>query len=309
MTIAVNKVYEGDCLEVAQQIEAGSVDLILTDPPYGKMNGYNGIDWDFVINPADLFKVANRILRQNGKLVLFSQEPYTSRLITEAHPNLPFSYKMIWEKDHFANNLLANKAPVSFFEDILVFSKKYDTENRHPLREYFARVHEFIGLTKKAIIDEIGQRADHVFRTNSTQFVLCTEETYNALIDKFGIDRMEGFKTYEELQKIDRKYRRSVFNLWEGGKYKSNILRYKKDYDGYHPTQKPVALLEDLIKTYSNEGDLVVDLTCGSGSTCVAAINTNRRFIGIEIESKYVKIANKRIEEALHARTAKVSAN
>ena len=208
LTLAVNKVYEGDCLEVSQKITVGSVDLILMDPPYGKMNGYNGIDWDFVINPADLFQVANRILRQNGRLILFSQEPYTSRLITEAHPNLPFSYKMIWEKDSFANHLLANKAPVSFFEDILVFSKTYDTENRHPLREYFARVREFIALTKKAIVDEIGQRADHVFRTNSTQFVLCTEETYNALIDKFGIDRMEGFKTYEELQKIDRKYRR-----------------------------------------------------------------------------------------------------
>src|SRR5690606_4203686 len=88
LTLAVNKVYEGDCLEVSQQIADGSVDLILMDPPYGKMNGYNGIDWDFVINPADIFKVANRIRRQNGRLVIFSQEPYTSRLITEAHPNL-----------------------------------------------------------------------------------------------------------------------------------------------------------------------------------------------------------------------------
>lgn len=308
MSGLVNRIIHGDCLEVSQQIASGSVDLIVTDPPYGKMNGYNGIDWDFAINPADLFGVANRILRQNGKLVLFSQEPYTSRLITGARPDLPFSYKMIWEKDHFANALFVKKAPVSLYEDILVFSNTYDVGNTHPLRAYFSEVRDFIGLTKKKIIDEIGQRADHVFRTNSSQFALCAEETYNALIDEFGIDRMKGFKTYEELQEIDRKYGRGVFNLWEGGKYKSNILRYKKDYDGYHPTQKPVALLEDLIKTYSNEGDLVVDLTCGSGSTCVAAANTGRQFIGIERERGYVEIANKRIEEALQAQASKAGA-
>jgi site-specific DNA-methyltransferase (adenine-specific) len=308
MSGLVNRIIHGDCFEVSQQIASGSVDLIVTDPPYGTMNGFNGIDWDFAINPADLFGVANRILRQNGKLVLFSQEPYTSRLITGAHPNLPFSYKMIWEKDHFANALLVNKAPVSLYEDILVFSNTYDTANTHPLRAYFSEVLDFIGLTKKEIIDEIGQRADHVFRTDSTQFALCTEQTYVELITRYGIDRMEGFKTYEELSEINRKTSKSVFNLWEGGKYKSNILRYKKDYDGYHPTQKPVALLEDLIKTYSNEGDLVVDLTCGSGSTCVAAANTGRQFIGIERERGYVEIANKRIEEALQAQASKAGA-
>lgn len=308
MSGLVNRIIHGDCFEVSQQIASGSVDLVVTDPPYGTMNGFNGIDWDFVINPADLFEVANRILRQKGKLVLFSQEPYTSRLITGAIPNMPFSYRMIWEKDHFANALLVKKAPVSLYEDILVFSKTYDTDGIHPLRVYFSEVLDFIGLTKKEIIDEIGQRADHVFRTNSTQFSLCAEQTYVELITRYGIDRMEGFKTYEELREIDRKTKQNVFNLWEGGEYKSNILRYKKDYDGYHPTQKPVALLEDLIKTYSNEGDLVVDLTCGSGSTCVAAANTRRQFIGIERERGYVEIANKRIEEALQAQASKAVA-
>jgi site-specific DNA-methyltransferase (adenine-specific) len=107
---------------------------------------------------------------------------------------------------------------------------------------------------------------------------------------------MDGFIPYEELAKIDRHFS-SIFNLWEGGKYKSNILRYKKDYDGFHPTQKPVLLLEDLIKTYSNEGDLVVDLTMGSGSTAIACINTGRSFIGIEKEPKYVELARKRVKE------------
>ena len=88
----------------------------------------------------------------------------------------------------------------------------------------------------------------------------------------------------------------NTFNLWQGKKYKSNILKYKKDYDGHHPTQKPVLLLEDLIKTFSNKNDLIVDLTMGSGSTGVACKNTNRNFIGIEQNEKYFKIAKERIE-------------
>ncbi len=87
----------------------------------------------------------------------------------------------------------------------------------------------------------------------------------------------------------------ATFNLWEGKKYKSNILKYKKDYDGYHPTQKPVLLLEDLIKTFSNENDLVVDLTMGSGSTGVACKKSNRHFIGIEKDETYFKLAVERV--------------
>ena len=88
----------------------------------------------------------------------------------------------------------------------------------------------------------------------------------------------------------------SVFNLWQGGKSKSNVLEYKKDNDGYHPTQKPVALLEDLIQTYSNEGNTVLDFTMGSGSTGVACVNTSRNFIGIELDEGYFQIAKQRIE-------------
>jgi site-specific DNA-methyltransferase (adenine-specific) len=169
-------------------------------------------------------------------------------------------------------------------------------EGIHPLRQYFKLVMAYIGLSKKEIIDRIGQRADHTFRTDSTQYGLCTESTYNELIQVFSIDKMQGFKTYEELRVIDKKYD-STFNLWEGNKYKSNILKYKKDYGGLHPTQKPILLLEDLIKTFSNEGDLVVDLTMGSGSTGVACKNLNRNFIGIELDPEYFKIAEKRINE------------
>ena len=300
------KLIHGDCLKEHEQIESGSVDLILTDLPYGTVKGIGkseGInhgmkgktEWDTVIDTDKIMSIANRVLRKNGKMVLFSQEPYTSRLITESIPNVPFSYRMIWEKDHYANALIAKKAPVSYFEDILIFSKNYDQEGLHPLREYFKNVYEFIGLNVKQIIEKIGQCADHTFRTDSTQFSLCTERTYNELIEIFRINEMEGFKAFEELRKKDLP---STFNLWEGNKYKSNILKYKKDYNGYHPTQKPVMLLEDLIKTFSNEGNLVVDLTMGSGSTGVACVNTNREFIGIELNEGYFTIAEKRIKEA-----------
>ena len=305
-----NILYNGDCLIESDKIESGSVDLILTDLPYGTMKGINevfvgygrknhdGHLWDEVIDTNEIYKIANRILRKNGKMVLFAQEPFTTELINKAIPNIPFSYRMIWEKDDFANALNAKKAPVNYYEDVLVFSKNNEFEGLHPLRSYFKQVFEFIGVTKKRIIEIIGQRADHVFRFKSSQFDLCTLETYKDIINSFGINQMQGFKEFAELKEIDNEFKNkfaSTFNLWEGKKYKSNILKYKKDYDGYHPTQKPVLLLEDLIKTFSNENDLVVDLTMGSGSTGVACKNTNRDFIGIEMSEQYFNIAEKRI--------------
>ena len=294
------ELYKGDCLIESDKIESGSVDLILTDLPYGIMNtdggrklGING--WDLAIEPKKVFDIANRILRKNGKMILFSQEPYTTKLITEAIPNIPFGYRATWEKDNFAVALGAKVNMVSFTEDILVFSKKYDLEGLHPLRIYFKSVMEFIGLNLKQINTKLEhRRAEHCFYLDSTQFGLCTEKTYLELIEVFNINNVNGFKTFKELKEIDFKYE-SRFNLWEGKKYKSNILKYKKDYTGHHPTQKPVLLLEDLIKTFSNEGDLVVDLTMGSGSTGVACKNTNRSFIGIEQDEKYFEIANERI--------------
>ena len=295
----INQIICGDFLVEQEKVKNSSADLILTDLPYGTMNGFNGIDWDFTIEPKRVYQIANRILRKNGKMVLFSQEPYTSRLITEVIPNVPFNYRMIWEKDSFANALLCNKAPVNYFEDILVYSKTHDTEATHPLRIYFNYVMDFIELNLKQINNKLGhRRAEHTFYIDSTQYELCTEKTYQELIDVFGINKMQDFKEYAELKPIDDKFKNdlpSIFNLWEGKKYKSNILKYKKDYDGYHPTQKPILLLEDLIKTFSNEGDLVVDLTAGSGSTAVACINTKRNYIIIEKEEEYCEIARRRV--------------
>ena len=297
---------KGDCLIESDKIESGSVDLILTDLPYGNMNtdggrklGING--WDITIEPKKVFEIANRILRKNGKMILFSQEPYTTKLITEAIPNIPFGYRATWEKDNFAVALGAKVNMVSFTEDVLVFSKNHDTEAIHELRPYFKLVMYFIGLNLKQINSKLGhRRAEHTFYIDSTQYGLCTYKTYLELIDVFNIHKMDGFKIFAELKEIDNEFKKkfaSSFNLWEGKKYKSNILKYKKDYTGHHPTQKPVLLLEDLIKTFSNEGDSVVDLTMGSGSTGVACVNTNRNFIGIEQDDKYFEIATERIKE------------
>lgn len=305
----LNKIYNEDCLKGAERIPSGSVDLILTDPPYGTVKNAPknwtvgnkaSHGWDEAVNPEDLFGVANRILRRNGRLVLFSQEPYTSRLITEAHPNIPFSYRMIWEKNDFANALLVNKAPVSYYEDILVFSKTHDTEGLHPLRAYFKKVRQYIPATTGEINKALDNVMSSHYFTNGAQFSIPVERDYDKLIQVFSIDKMQGFKTFTELKPIDVQFKKdlpSTFNLWEGNKYKSNILKYRKDYDGYHPTQKPVLLLEDLIKTFSNEGDTVVDLTMGSGSTGVACKNTKRNFIGFELDENYFNIANERIEQ------------
>lgn len=305
------KLHKGDCLIESDKIESGSVDLILTDLPYGNMNtdggrklGING--WDLAIEPKKVFNIANRILRKNGKMVLFSQEPYTTRLISEAIPNIPFSYRATWEKDNFAVALGANKNMVSFTEDVLVFSKTHDTEDLHPLRNYLKECKQKSRMTNKQFnhlfsdyTNKKGNRDRSVLEHYwaPAQFHLPTEDIYKNILQPTGF-----FTTpYEELKKIDNEFKNkfaSTFNLWEGKKYKSNILKYKKDYDGYHPTQKPVLLLEDLIKTFSNEGDLVVDLTMGSGSTGVACKNTNRDFTGIEMDDKYFDIAKSRIESA-----------
>ncbi len=182
--------------------------------------GKNKTNWDNTISPKDIFEVANRILRMNGKLILFSQQPYTTELISNAITNLPHSYNMIWEKDHFANSLIAKKAPVSYYEDILVFSKMYDLEGLHPLRAYFRDIINYIGLKLGEINKVLGHRsAEHTFYINSTQYSLCKEDVYEELVRVFRIDLMQEFKTYDELRDIDKKYD-SIFNLWEGNKHK-----------------------------------------------------------------------------------------
>ncbi|MBK9482638.1 MAG: site-specific DNA-methyltransferase [Bacteroidetes bacterium] len=203
------------------------------------------------------------------------------------------NYNLIWEKTDFANNLIINNACANFYEDILLFTNY--SSNGNPIRDYLNGEKELCYLVG---IDDIelrklcgfslkgGGRLSHYWGIKYWSM-----PTYNVYrnLQKTGFFKMD----YVELKKLGQT--ESTFNLWEGNKYKSNILKYKKDYNGYHPTQKPVLLLEDLVKTFSNEGDLVCDLTMGSGSTGVACKNTNRSFIGIEKDENYFKIAEQRI--------------
>lgn len=323
------KLMQGDCLELMKTIEAGSVDLVLCDPPYGTMNGSgktfkdtfgDKYNWDNILPFGPMFTHLDRVLRQNGRAVLFSQEPFTFGLMSHAIPNLPFSYRMVWEKNNFANALGAKSAPVNYFEDILMFQKRHDYEALHPLRPYFKQVLDFVGLNlkeinkrlghrraehcfyvtpKKALLTELGGGIDHTLRVGSSQFALCIEPTYKELIDKFGIDKMRGFKRYAQLKAIDIRFKQKqapTFNLPPNKKHKSNIFKYSKPTKSVHPTQKPVPLLCDLIETFSRPNDLILDFTMGSGSTGVAVIKTGRRFIGIEQNPKYFKIAQTRLK-------------
>jgi site-specific DNA-methyltransferase (adenine-specific) len=232
-------------------------------------------------------------------MILFAQEPYTTDLIKSAIPNIPFSYRAIWDKDSFANALGCNKAMVGCFEDILIFTKAIEDKREHSLQDYF--YNEFIksGISAKEYCDKLGTKHASHFFTKGMQFRVPNEKYLKQLQELtglFDISIEEVKQKQEEFLDYNRTKFPSTFNIWDGKKYKSNILRYKKDYGGHHPTQKPVLLLEDLIKTYSDEGNTVVDLTMGSGSTGVACVNTNRDFIGIEMDEKYFEIAKNRIE-------------
>lgn len=326
------KLYKGDCLIQSDKIKNGSVDLILTDLPYGT----TACIWDEIIPFKSMWDVFYRVLRPNGFIILTASQPFTTKLISSNIDR--FSHQWIWQKEQGSNPLLANKMPMKNFEDVLVFSNeaiKHDTKGEHPQRKYFKKVLDFIGIKKKIIINTVGQCADHCFRVNSTQYSLCTNKTYNKLIDIYNIDKMHGFTEWnildiqnkkfrtELIKKFDKKNPR-VYNpqMTEGKKYKSgggyvkhldqfleggktsnkryptSIIEFATDKSkSLHPTQKPTALLEYLIKTYTNEGMTVFDATMGSGSTGVAAKNTNRNFIGIEKDETYFNIAEKRIKE------------
>ena len=311
--LEIDKIYNIDCLEGMKHIPDGSIDAIICDLPYGTMKGSGkwekmGMkgdqhDWDEIIPTDKLFEQYERVLRRNGVAILFSQEPYTSHLRTFEPRNMEFLYPMIWLKDSAGMALGAKKNPLGFFEDINVFRKFVQLAGDNPLRDYFRKVLEFIAVPKKDAVQRLGTRAQHCFNVDGNQFSLCTEDTYRDLVELYHFDKMEGFMTFEECKRIDREFKDGytdpdpvIFNLPERALYKSNVLQYAKDTDGFHPTQKPVALIADLIRTYSNEGDTILDNCMGSGTTAVACIKEKRHFIGFELNKEYYDKACKRID-------------
>ena len=207
--------YHSDCFNIMGNLinQGVKVDLILTDPPYNtikgiKLKGWDKktTEWDNTLDTKTMFECIEKLLRVNGACILFSQEPYTSYLRQYNPYNMVFSYPLYWLKDHFANNLSCNKAPVNYIENLSVFYKKYDSEIQHPLRSYAKTLLDEIGLSYKSIEKKLGHsKADHFLnRINSSQFALCTEETYEELINVFSIDKFSCFLSYEDLEKIKK---------------------------------------------------------------------------------------------------------
>jgi len=313
-----NKIYQGDCLEVMKDIPDKSIDMILCDLPYGT----TACKWDTIIPFEPLWEQYKRIIKDNGAIVLTASQPFTSALVMS---NIKmFKYEWIWEKSNGSNPLLANISPMKVHENILVFQRdKQDMDTYPELRAYARKLREYIKYTRATMISIIGDgSSQHFLEPDGPQWELCTEETYIKIIRHFSIDNWGEFISYKDLNDL---YLKSIYNPQktagksyttkagkssmphlkateghetknEGDRFPRSILKVNSD-KGLHPTQKPVALFEYLIKTYTNEGDLVLDNCIGSGTTAVACINTNRRFIGIEISEEYCKIANQRLKE------------
>lgn len=304
----------GDCLEIMKDIPDGSVDLVVVDPPYGTLGKHppskwaNKLEiarWDYTtLDTQSLFSQFSRVVRERGKVLIFSQEPYTSELITMCTYPLSYCYNAIWLKNRPANILGCKTSMVNVYENISLFTKvKCEDKANNPICSFMREALIKSGKTVRDAMNVVGSSASHYF-TGGKQFRIPTEEKFNTLKQSgfFDFDYVvikEMFETYnsQNLKKLNDKYP-STFNLWQGRALKTNVLEYAKDKGGFHPTQKPVELLEDLIKTYSNEGDTVLDNCMGSGSTGVACVNTGRNFIGIELDPTYYDIAVKRIEEA-----------
>ena len=233
----------GDCLEVMKDIPDKSLDMILCDLPYGT----TACKWDSIIPFDKLWEQYNRIIKNNGAIVLFADNPFASKLINS---NIKmFKYEWIWVKEQGKNFQLAKRQPLKKSEYICVFYKCQPLYNPQGL----------IKLEKPIVKSNKGKGG--------------------------------------RLGHVSSEKKRDTYTQWYTN-YPTNILMFNSDR-GMHPTQKPVALLEYLIKTYSNENELILDNCMGSGSTGVACINTNRKFIGIEKDDTYFEIAKNRIEESL----------
>jgi len=239
----VNEIYLGDCLELMpKHVEDKSIDMIFCDLPYGT----TACKWDIVIPFEPLWEQYNRIIKDDGAIVLFGSQPFTSVLVNS---NIKmFKYEWIWEKDGGSNFATVKYMPMKEHENILVFGKgkvKYNEQRQ-----------ERIGSRKGKITSTTDSgRKDSVYGTQKGG-------------KKFDVPKLRCPRS---------------------------IQRFNRER-GQHPTQKPLDLIEYMIRTYTNEGDLVLDNTCGSGTTGLGAKNLNRNYIMMEQDPKYYEIACKRVQ-------------
>ena len=241
---------QGDCLELMKEIPDKSIDMTLCDLPYGTTHN----KWDIIIPFDLLWQEYNRIVKDNGAILLFAQGAFYCLLVNS---NLKmFKYDLVWNKKLKSGFLNANRMPLRQHEQIAVFYKKLPTYNPQ--------------FTEGKPLHSKGTSYKDKEPTNNNYGLFCNKD-----------DERAGSKQ----------------------KYPSSILEFQKPHPSkaIHPTQKPVVLLEYLIKTYTNEGETVLDNCMGSGSTGVACINTNRNFIGYELDEKYFEIAKERLNECVEA--------
>lgn len=221
-----------------QDIKENSIDCILCDLPYGVTD----CKWDNIIPFSDLWEQYKRVIKPNGAIILFSIQPFTTKLI---HSNLKdFRYCWYWKKNNKTGAPFAKVQPMRCIEDICVFYKHKPTYNPQGIKK----------LNKPIVKQRAAQNGVYEYRGKISP-QLYTNYPVN-LIEFDGVNSMKR----------------------------------------QHPTQKPVALLEYLVKTYTNEGETVLDNCMGSGSTGVACVNTGRKFIGIEKDVKYYEISTNRIK-------------
>ena len=317
------ELYCGDCLEVMKDIPDKSINLVLIDPPYNigkdKWDKWKTVD-KYVEFMGKVFLEIQRVLKDNGSFYFFHNDfLQIVELQNFINKNTEFKFKqmLVWDKfngipagtqgRNCVFNGQRNYAKCCeyilyyTFQDETGLNKiKLDMNNFKTLRDYSKRLQDYIGLKIGQINKILGtRRAEHFFYHSSTQWDLCTEEVYNLLIDNFNIDEWEEFRTYESLRQeyesLRQEYEslRYVFNIQNV----PSILQHEPVKQNGHLTPKPMKILETLIKTSSNENDIILDCFMGSGSTGVACKHTNRKFIGIEIDEKYYELAKKRIEE------------
>jgi site-specific DNA-methyltransferase (adenine-specific) len=238
--LELNKIYNMDCLEGMKDIDDKSIDMILCDLPYGT----TACKWDSIIPFEPLWEQYERVIKDNGAIVLTASQPFTTKLIMSKLDW--FRYTWVWNKKKAGNIFLAKKQPMKIHEDIVVFSKKPHFYNPQMVKR-----------------DKVKKSKNY------------------GTGESFGGTREKEDKVYT----YTHTYPKSIIEF-------SNARQKEK----VHPTQKPVALFEYLIKTYTNKGETVLDNCMGSGTTAIACINTNRKYIGIELDDKYFEIAKKRIE-------------
>ena len=236
--MVLNKIYNMDCLIGMRDIPDKSIDMILCDLPYGT----TACKWDNIIPFEPLWEQYNRVIKDNGAIVLFGSQPFTSKLIMS---NVTmFKYEWIWDKKLPSGMQIAKYRPMQRHENILVFSS--GTPKYYPIKT---------------------------------------------------IQKERTGKIYSNSESSPIKYDDGKLKTYKDKNPQSIIDFYKREKKHYHPTQKPVTLFEYLIKTYTNEGETVLDNCMGSGTTAIACINTNRNFIGFELGKEYCNIANERIGE------------